>query len=441
MGSVSGGIGGVAVVFDEGSLVADAGLLAVGALVGRLGLEALFDGAVRPAGAGRGSGAEVVTAVSSMLAGGSFIDDADRLRSGSAQAVLPFKVAAPVALGTFLRSFTWGHVRRMDRAQELVLGRALCSGASPGASRVTVDVDSTVCEVHGNAKQGAACGHTHKLGYHPLVAVRDDTGEIVHSRMRSGASQRGHGRFFAETLARVRRLAPEAGVTVRADAGFFSFDLIDAIEAKAASWSITVPQNNKVEAAIETIAENAWQDIEYPRGGQAQVAETTIGTGPRSRSKKPRTIRVVVRRTRLAGAQAKLWPDWRYHCFATSRDDLDAKAADAYHRGHARVEPAIKDLKQNGLAHLPSGRFNANAAWLACAVSAHNIARWCDRTGRARQPGQLTNTATVRHRLINLPGRLVNRSAKPTLRLPANWPWAHTFTQTLKHIHNLPQHC
>ena len=419
MGSVSGGVGGVAVVFDEGSLVADAGLLAVGALVGRLGLEALFDGAVRPAGAGRGSGAKVLTAVSSMLAGGSFIDDADRLRSGSAQAVLPFKVAAPSTLGTFLRSFTWGHVRQMDRAQELVLGRALCSGAS----QVTIDVDSTVCEVHGKAKQGAACGHTDKLGYHPLVAVRDDTGEVVHSRMRSGASQRGHGRFFAETLARVRRLAPEAGVTVRADAGFFSYDLIDAIEAKAASWSITVPQNDKVKAAIETIADNAWQDIEYPRGGQAQVAETTIGTGPRSRSKQPRTIRLVVRRTRLAGAQAKLWPDWRYHCFATSRDDLDAKAADAYHRAHARVELAIKDLKQNGLAHLPSGRFNANAAWLACAVLAHNTARWCARTGRARQPGQLTNTATVRHRLINLPGRLVNRSAKPTLRLPANWPW------------------
>ena len=220
-------------------------------LAGRLGLESLIDGAVRPAGAGRGSGAKVLTAVSSMLVGGSFIDDAGRLRSGSASAVLPFAVAAPSTLGMFLRSFTWGHVRQHDRALELALGRAQRAGASPRLPEaVTVDVDSTVCEVHGKAKQGSAYGYTNILGYHPLVAVRDDTGEIVHARMRSGASQRGHERFFAETLARVRRLAPEAGVTVRADAGFFSFELIDAIEAKAASWSITIPLNGKVRAAL-----------------------------------------------------------------------------------------------------------------------------------------------------------------------------------------------
>ncbi|MCY4423673.1 MAG: transposase [Acidimicrobiaceae bacterium] len=126
-------------------------------------------------------------------------------------------MAAPSTLGAWLRSFTWGHVRQLDRAQELALTRA-CA-AAPAVAEMTVDLDSTVCEVCGKAKQGAAYGHTKVLGgYHPLVAVRDDTGEMVHTRMRSGNSQRGHVRFISETLARIGRLVPEAAVTVRADA-------------------------------------------------------------------------------------------------------------------------------------------------------------------------------------------------------------------------------
>lgn len=165
MGSLSGGLDGVGAVFDEGRLVADAGLLLAGSLVGRLGLEAMLDEVVRPSGAGRGSGAKLLTAVSSMLAGGSFIDDADRLRSGSGSAVLWFAVAAPSTLGTFSRSFTWGHVRQLDRALELALGRALRAGASPPpGGELTVDIDSTVCEVQGRAKQAAAYGHTAKCG-------------------------------------------------------------------------------------------------------------------------------------------------------------------------------------------------------------------------------------------------------------------------------------
>ena len=148
-------------------------------------------------------------------------------------------------------------MRQIDKAQELALHRAQSAGAAPAARRVTIDVDSTVCEVYGRGKGGAAYGHTKVLGYHPLVAVRDDTGEIVHSRMRSGASQRGHKRFIVETLARMGRLAPEAKITVRADAGFFSYDIIDAIAARGASYVITVPQNAQVKAAIAAIGEDA----------------------------------------------------------------------------------------------------------------------------------------------------------------------------------------
>ena len=437
MSSISGGIDKVEARFDDASLVADAGLLLVGMLMSRLGLEALVDEVVRPAQSGRGSGAKALSVVSSMLAGGSHIDDADRLRAGSAGAVLPFEPSAASTVGTWLRSFTFGHVRQFDRAAEVALGRAWSAGAAPVVSEMTVDLDSTVCEVYGTAKGGAAYGHTQVLGYHPLVAARDDTGEMIHTRMRSGSSQRGHVRFAAETLARLRRLAPQAAVTVRADAGFFSYEMLDLIEAKGASYSITVAQNPKVKAAIDAIEEDAWAPIAYTAGGEAQVAQTLIETGRRDPDG-PRTLRLVVRRSRLTGRQGELWPNWRHHCFVTNRADLHTEAADAYHRAHARVEIAIRDLKASGLRHCPSGKFFANAAWLACAALAHNIARWTVRVGRAQHPDRLTVAATVRHRLLCVPGRLVNHSRQHILRLPQHWPWATTFTTTLRRLRNLP---
>ena len=424
--------------FDEGSLVGDAGLLLAGTVMEKLGLEAMVDEVVRPPGSGRGSGAKVLSVVASMLVGGSFIDDADRLRSGSTAQVLPFEVSAPSTLGTWLRSFTFGHVRQFDRANELALGRAWSVGAAPAVEEMTIDLDSTICEVHGHQKQGAGYGYTNKLGYHPLLAVRDDTGELMACRMRSGSSQRGHLRFVSETLARMRRLTPDTNLTVRADSGFFSYDMLDLIEAHNASWSVTIPQNAKVKTAITAIDDKAWKPIAYTRGGEAQVAETTIKTGPRSRSAEPRELRLVVRRTRLVGPQAELWPDWRHHALITNRADLDTAAADTYHRAHARVELAIKDLKDTALAQCPSGKFSANGAWLACAALAHNLTRWITHLGKTQHPKQLTVAATTRNRLLSLPGRLVNHSGHHILRLPANWPWATAFTTALKHLRNLP---
>ena len=216
MRSIPGGIDGLEAVFDDGSLVADGGLLLAGTVMDRLGLEALIDDTVRPAGsAGSGAGRKVLSLVASMLVGGCCIDDAQRLRSGSAAAVLPFAVVAPSTAGSFLRSFMFGHVRQLDRAAELGLARAWSVGAAPDVAEMTLDVDSTVCEVCGRAKHGAAYGHTKVLGYHPLVAVRADTGEVLHSRMRSGSSQSGCEHFVREALARVRRLSAGAAVTVR----------------------------------------------------------------------------------------------------------------------------------------------------------------------------------------------------------------------------------
>ncbi len=446
MRSIAGGIDGLEAVFDDASLVADAGLLLAGTVMDRLGLESLIDETVRPPGsAGSGSGRKVLTLVASMLVGGRCIDDTGRLRAAASQAVLPFRVMAPSTVGSFVGSFRFGHVRRLDKALESAQMRAWSVGAAPAAAEMTADLDSTICEVCAKAKHGAAYGHTAVLGYHPLVAVRSDTGEVLHSAMRSGSSQRGNEHFAREALARVRRLAPDAAVAVRADAGFFSYGMIADIGAHNASYSITIPQNAKVKAAVAAIGDDAWQAIAYTRGGQAQVAETTIDPGRRGdklrgpdgeRAK----LRLVVRRTRLIGAQAELWPNWRHHCFVTDRADLDTVAADAYHRGHATVELAIRDLKENsGLSRCPSGQFPANGAWLACCVLAHNLARWTARLGRAHPTAQLTVAATIRNRLLTVPGRLVNHSGRHRLRLPLNWPWATAFTTALDRIRNLPQ--
>ena len=302
---------------------------------------------------------------------------------------------------------------------------------------MTLDLDSTVCEVCGRAKHGAAYGHTKVLGYHPLVAVRSDTGEVLHSRMRSGSSQRGNEHFARETLARVRRLGAPAAVTVRADAGFFSYDMIAAIGAHGASYSITIPQNAKVKAAIAAIDDDDWASIEYTRGGEAQAAETTITASRRGdklpgRDGAPAKLRLIVRRTRLIGAQRELWPNWRHHCFVTDRADLDTCAADTYHRAHATVELAIRDLKENsGLSRCPSGRFPANGAWLACCVLAHNLARWTARLGRAHPARQLTRRG-------HHPQPAPHRAGPP--RQPQPTPQTAPAAQLAmgKHLHHRP---
>ena len=150
-----------------------------------------------------------------------------------------------------------------------------------------------------------------------------------------------------------------------------------------------------------------------------------------------RSLRLVVRRTRLTDArQQQLWPNWRHHCFVTNVD-LDTVEADAFHRDHARVELAIRDLKEGaGLEHCPSGRFFANAAWLCCAVLAHDLVRWTARLGSIHPDDQLTVARTVRSRVLCLPGRLVNRSGRHVLRLPERWPWAVNFT-TCARCHSL----
>jgi len=270
------------------------------------------------------------------------------------------------------------------------------------------------------------------LGYHPILATRADTGEVLHARMRKGAAntQRGARRFIEELVARVRRAGGSGQLTMRMDSGFWSNDTIATLGRLGVRFTMAVRTNtNSIAAAIAAIAEDAWQDIDYTPDGQAQVADCDYTTGSGRRQV---TRRLVVRRTRLVDTtQLKLWPDWRHHAFLTDLDG-DVVDVDRFHRHHAVVELAIRDLKEGaGLEHVPSGNFHANSAWLQCAVLAHNLVRWTVQLGETREANELTVARTVRSRLLAIPGRLVNRSGRPTLRLPTSWPWATQFTRAL----------
>jgi Transposase DDE domain group 1 len=421
------------VTFDDEGLVANAGLVLVATLSARLGIAAIVNSTLGMAGLIGGShpGRKVLTLVHSIMAGGSHIDHAEILRAGDTARVLGHRVMAPSTLGTFLRAFSFGYVRQLEAVVGTVLARAWALGAGPGKARLVIDVDSTICEVEGKHKQGAAYGYTKVLGYHPILASRADTGEIVHARMRKGSANtaRGARRFIDEVVARLRRAGAAGEIVMRFDSGFWSKDTIATLVRHGVRYTMAVRTNTKVVAeAIADIDETAWTEIAYPPGGVAQVAETQY-----------RGLRLIVRRTRLSDArQARLWPDWRHFAFLTDLDG-DVGEIDAFHRAHASVELAIRDLKEGaGLEHCPSGNFSANSAWLQCAVLAHNLMRW---TATIAEPGpieRLTVARTVRFQLLAIPARLVNRSGTPTLKAPARWPWAELFARRLATLRALP---
>jgi hypothetical protein len=399
---VSRGIDRIEVTFDEPNLVANAGLLLVATLVARLGLERLINATVDLSGRVGGAlpGRKVLTLVHAMVAGGSHIDHADMLRAGATGSVLGHRVMAPSTLGTFLRAFTFGHVRQLDAVLAEALRRAWALGAGPGAQQCVVDLDSTICEVCGKAKHGAGYGYTKRLGYHPLLATSAATGELLHVRMRKGAAntQRGTKRFIEELVARLRRAGAGGELIMRFDSGFWSNTTIATLERLEVGYTMGVRMVKSVLGAISTIDEDAWTPIDYTPDGIAEVAECDY-----------KGRRLIVRRTRLVGAQATLWPEWRHFAFVT---DLagDAVDVDAFHRSHARVELAIKDLKEGaGMEHVPSGNFSANAAWLLCAALAHNLIRWSAMLGELTPEDQLVVARTVRTRFFSAssaaPGR------------------------------------
>jgi Transposase DDE domain group 1 len=417
------------VVFDDERVVANAGALLPAVLADRLGIEVLVGQTVdlgeRPGAANPGR--KVMSLLSAMVLGADCIDDCDVLRSGQTESVVGHRVAAPSTLGTFLRAFTFGHVRQLDRVLADCLSRAWVAGAGPGAERLVVDIDSFVGEVYGYDKQGAGYGYTHKRGYHPIVATRAGTGEVLHIRARKGSANTSRGalRFVEELIPRVTRAGATGPKLLRADSGFWNQKIMGRLQAAGWTYSIGVRQQPHVKAAIMAIPETDWQTLsDYPEGGEAQIAQTML-----SRQ------RLIVRRTRLRGAQAELWPDWRHFAFLTNRTD-PLEQVESEHRGHAVVELAIRDLKDQALAHFPSGRFIANAAWTVIAALAHNLLRWTTLIGL---PDTTVPTArTLRRRLLSVPGRITRTSRQVTLRLPARWPWELAFLTALERLRALP---
>ena len=429
----------VRIAFDDHRLVANAGLILPVTLALHLGLPQLvhnhLDLGSTPGRANTGD--KMMTLVTSALVGGDCIDDADALRTGGTARVLGFTAKAASTLGAFLRSFRWGHVRQLDRISRGLLARAWEAGAGPGDAPLTIDLDSTVCETYGLAKEGARHhGYTAARGYHPLLAIAAGTGDVLMARLREGRANtaRGAAHFLRETVARVRHAGASGQLTMRADSGFYTHAIVALCRQRDVRFSITIRQHPRLRQLIEAIPEHDWTPIPYWMDGAADVAETAYTPFHSKHDAAP--VRLIVRRVRpTPGSQLALFVSHSYHGFITDREG-ETLELEADHRRHAEVENAIRDLKYGvGLNHLPSGRFAANGAWLAVQVIAHNLARWTARLGLGEQ---IVTTKTLRRRFFSLAGRLTRSARRLMLHLPAGWPWEGKFRHALARLRAIP---
>ena len=331
----------IRIVFDDRRLVANAGLLLPATLARHLGLPELVRQRLDLGDApGRANTSDkMMTLVASALAGGDCIDDADVLRTGGTACTLGGTVKAPSTLGTFLRSFRWGHVRQLDRVSRELLARAWQAGAGPGDGPLTIDLDSTICETYGLAKEGARHhGYTGKRGYHPLLAVAAGTGDVLMSRLREGRANtaRGAAHFLRETVGRVRYAGANGRLTLRADSGFYTHGVVSVCRKMDVRFSITIRQHKSLRNLIEAIPEDAWTPIAYWMDGAADVAETTCTPFQSEPDAAP--VRLIVRRLKpTPGSQLALFAKYSYHGFITDRDG-EMLELEADHRRHAEIE-------------------------------------------------------------------------------------------------------
>lgn len=431
-------------VFDDPNLVSCAGLVPVAALAQKCGLAMLADEHLTvPTDKGANAGAKVSALVAGMVAGADSINDMALLRHGAMGTVFE-RPYAPSTLGSFLRQFSFGHVRQLDAVASRLLRRLhdrtpLLAGID---GPVLVDLDDTIIEVHGYTKEGSGYGYSGVRGLNALLATittSEGAPVIAGQRLRKGAcgSPRGAARIVGDTLAAVTRLRSTEATTkplVRADSAFYGSPTVAAAIRGGAQVSITVRLDSKVRSAIAAINEDAWIPIEYTDAvfdehtgqwiSRAEVAEIAFTAFTSKKRSEHVPGRLVVRRIPDLNAarqeQATLFDVWRFHAFFTTTD-LDTVTADKIHRGHAIIEQVHADLKASALAHLPSSRFSANAAWLVLAVTAFNLTRAAatltgPRLAKAR-------TTTIRRALITVPARIASSARRLTLHLPRGWPW------------------
>jgi hypothetical protein len=436
---------------DDPNLVSCAGLVPVMALAQRCGLHRLVAQRLTPGGVGAANpAAKVACLVAGMVAGADSIDDMDLVRHGGMRRVLS-GVRAPSTLGTFLRGFTFGHVRQLDSvAAGLLANLAAHTPLLPGADQIAwVDVDDTVRGTHGYGKQGAGYGYTGVKGLNALVATVSTplaAPVICATRLRKGStnSARGAHRLVADAVRAAKAAGASGLIMVRADSAFYGHPVIAAARRAGARFSITARMTRTVAAAIAAIDADAWTPIRYPQAiwdeaeqrwiSDAEVAETSLTAFTGRRAGEQVTARLIVRRVKRlnpAGetdGQGELFTtssDWRYHAVFTDTP-LPMLQAEAAHRGHAIVEQVIADLKNSALAHLPSGRFTANAAWLVLAAIAFNLTRAAGCLASAFHAR--ATTATIRAQLINVPARLARSARRLIMHLPRDWPWEHDWT-------------
>jgi len=450
-------------VFDDPNLVSAAGLVPALALADRAGLRRLADEHLSvPGDKGANAGLKVASLVAGMVAGADSIDDMALLRHGGMGRVFA-RAYAPSTLGSFLRAFTFGHVRQLDAVASRFLTNLAAQGgqAAPvlgdgSGGRVLVDVDDTIIEVHGHAKQGAGFGYSGVRGLNALLATVTTTGSapvIVAQRLRKGScgSPRGAKRLVADALKTVRTLHPgDVRPLLRADSAFYGAPTVGAAVRAGAQVSVTVRLDPKVKAAITTIGEHAWTPIEYTDAifdevsgtwvSRAEVAEVPFTAFSSKKATDRVPGRLVVRRIpdvnadkKKAAGQGTLFDTWRFHAFFTTTDpaDLDTVAADKTHRGHAIIEQVHADLKSSALAHLPSGKFTANAAWLVLAIMAFNLTRTAATIAGADLAR--ATTATIRRKLITVPARVASSARRVTLHLPTAWPWETAWSRLFNH--------
>ena len=441
--------GAVSASFDDPNLVSSAGLVPIMKLAARAGLAILADQWLSvPTDKGANAGLKVASLVGGMVAGADSIDDMATLRHGGVRKVFS-NCYAPSTLGSFLRTFTFGHVRQLDAvASRFVRGLAtetpLLVHDTDGY--IFLDVDDTIIEVHRYQKQGSGYGYPGVRGLNAILAtVKTNVSApiIIGQRLRRGAcgSPRGAGRLIRDALATTKRLRgiEKSRVLFRADSAFYGHASISAALQSGADVSVTARMDPAVKRAIETIPDNAWTAIEYTNAiydegtkmwiSNAEVAEIPF-TAFTSRKKSDHiTGRLVVRRIPELNTknldQPTLFDTHRFHAFFTI-STLDTVTADKTHRAHAVIELVNSDLKSSALAHMPSGVFTANAAWLVLAVMAFNLTRAAATlagNGLAR-----ATTATIRRKLVNIPARIALSARRITLHLPEHWPWEKPWT-------------
>ncbi len=437
--------------FDDPNLVSRAGLVPLLALAERAGLHGLVRRHVTIASPG-GVNAELKVGclVAGMAAGADSIDDMDVLRHGAMNALFE-GVRAPSTLGTFLRSFTWGSVRQLEAVSRRMLASlAREAPLLPGREVLAfIDIDSMQKRVYGHAKQGAAFGHTKIQGKSLLVRGLNALAAVVSTplgaplvaatRLRGGNanSARGAASLAAEAISASRGAGCAGWLVVRMDSAYYAAKVINTIAAHGAFFSVTVPMDARVRAAIAAITEDAWTPISYPDAvwdedqarwiSGAQVAETAY-TAFASKKGQAVTARLIVRRVRdlnrkAAHGQDELFDCWRYHAVFTD-SPFQLIQAEAHHRDHAIVEQVFADLTSGPMAHMPSGSFAANAAWLACAAIACNLTRAVGTLASAFHAK--ARGATIRSHLIAVAARIARHGrGEITLHLPEGWHREH----------------